>query len=152
MTLIYKIALVIFLQPQNQTEYITKYYPVAKLCEVIYGVPTSVQLAQALAESGGGVSYIGKNSNNHFGIKYYPGVFRGDCFTDRAGGEWRKYPTVIQGYFDHAKFLIFHYKHATGKDYKYWQMLRGYGAGNYWQHIGKIIEHYKLNNLDIHRN
>ena len=152
MTLIYKIALVLFLQPQNQTEYITKYYPVAKLCEIVYGVPTSVQLAQALAESGGGVSYIGKHSNNHFGIKYYPEAFRGDCFIDRAGGEWRKYNSVAEGYIDHAQFLIFHYKHATGKDYKYWQMLRGYGAGNYWQHIGKIIEHYKLNKLDLHRN
>ena len=152
MTLIYKIALILLLQPQNQSEYIIKYYPVAKLCEIVYGVPTSVQLAQALAESGGGISYIGKHSNNHFGIKYYSDVFRGDCFTDRAGSEWRKYNSVHEGYIDHAKFLIFHYKHAVAKDYKYWQMLRGYGAGNYWHHIGKIIEHYKLNNFDIHRN
>ena len=104
MTIIYKIALILFLEPQSQNEYIIKYYPVAKVCEYLYGVPTSIQLAQALAESGGGVSYIGKHSNNHFGIKYYPEAFRGDCFTDRAGGEWRKYSTVIQGYFDHAFF------------------------------------------------
>jgi flagellum-specific peptidoglycan hydrolase FlgJ len=152
MTIIYNLALILFLNPTSQQEYITKYYPVAKVCEYLYGVPTSIQLAQALAESGGGISYIGKHSNNHFGIKYYPEAFRGDCFTDRAGGEWRKYPTVIQGYFDHAKFLNFHYKHASGKDYKYWQQLKGYGAGNYWHHIGKIIEHYKLDKLDLHRN
>jgi flagellum-specific peptidoglycan hydrolase FlgJ len=148
MSIIYKIALILFLEPQSQNEYIIKYYPVAKVCEYIYGVPTSIQLAQALAESGGGVSYIGKHSNNHFGIKYYPEAFRGDCFTDRAGGEWRKYSTVIQGYFDHAFFLAFHYKQATFKDYKFWAMLRGYGAGNYWQHIGKIVKHYKLQKLD----
>jgi hypothetical protein len=67
MNIIYKIALILFLEPQSQNEYIIKYYPVAKVCEYLYGVPTSIQLAQALAESGGGVSYIGKYSNNHFG-------------------------------------------------------------------------------------
>jgi flagellum-specific peptidoglycan hydrolase FlgJ len=148
MTIIYNLALILFLNPTSQQEYITKYYPVAKVCEYIYGVPTSIQLAQALAESGGGVSYIGKNSNNHFGIKYYPEAFKGDYFTDRSGCKWRKYSTVTEGYFDHAVFLANNYKQATFKGYKFWQVLRGYGAGNYWQHIGKIIERYKLENLD----
>ena len=146
--LLYKIALILFLNPNTQTEYITKYYPVAKFCEYIYGVPTSIQLAQAIAESNGGKSYIGKHSNNHFGIRYYPETYNGDCFTDRAGFEWRKYSTVVQGYIDHAYFLSSHYKQATFKGYKVWQMLRGYGAGNYWQNIGKVIEHYKLEKLD----
>ena len=56
MTIIYNLALILFLNPTSQQEYITKYYPVAKVCEFIYGVPTSIQLAQALAESGGGVA------------------------------------------------------------------------------------------------
>ena len=148
MTIIYNLALILFLNPTSQQEYITKYYPVAKVCEFIYGIPTSVQLAQALAESGGGVSYIGKHSNNHFGIKYYPAAFKGDYFTDRSGCKWRKYSTVLEGYVDHAVFLANNYKQATFKGYKVWSMLHGYGAGNYWQHIGKIIERYKLQNLD----
>lgn len=147
-TLLYKIALILFMNPNSQAEYITKYYPVAKICEYIYGVPTSIQLAQALAESGGGVSYIGKHSNNHFAIRYYKETYNGDYFTDRAGVHWRKYSTVVQGYFDHAFFLAFHYKQATFKNYKTWALLRGYGAGNYWRHIGKVIEHYKLEKLD----
>jgi flagellum-specific peptidoglycan hydrolase FlgJ len=148
MAIFYKIALILFFNPTSQSEYITKYYPVAKVCEFVYGIPTSVQLAQALCESGGGVSYIGKHSNNHFGIKYYKEAFKGDYFIDTAGGKWRKYPTILEGYIDHADFLAKHYKQAKYKDYKFWSQLSGYGAGNYWQHIGKIIEHYKLEKLD----
>ncbi len=141
MTIFYKIALVLFLTPKTQEEYTIKYYPVAKACEYIYGVPVEIQLAQALVESGGGVSYIGKNSNNHFGIKYYPEAFRGECFTDRIGVEWRKYNTVIEGYIDHAKFLSYHYKSVCFKPYTEWARLRGYGEScKYWQHIVKVAK------------
>jgi flagellum-specific peptidoglycan hydrolase FlgJ len=145
MTIFYKIALVLYLTPKTQEEYTIKYYPVAKACEYFYGVPVEIQLAQALVESGGGVSYIGKNSNNHFGIKYYPEAFRGECFTDRIGVEWRKYNTVIEGYIDHAKFLSYHYKSVCFKPYTEWERLIGYGeSGSYWKHIIKIAKSLKL--------
>lgn len=139
--LLYKIALVLFLTPQSQKDYTIKYYPIAKICEYIYGVPAEIQLAQALVESGGGRSYISMHSNNHFGIRYFPEAFRGECFTDRAGVEWRKYSTVIEGYIDHAKFLYYHYKSVCHKPYQEWARLRGYGEScKYWQHIVKVAK------------
>ena len=139
--LLYKISLILFLNPTSHQEYITKYYPVAKVCEYIYGVPAEIQLAQALVESGGGRSYISMHSNNHFGIRYFPEAFRGECFTDRAGMEWRKYSTVIEGYIDHARFLNYHYKSVCHKPYKEWARLIGYGwSSKYWQHIVKVAK------------
>jgi len=54
-------------------------HPYAKFCEeyggvaiqhhLDCGVPASIQLAQAIAESGGGISDIAKLSNNLFGMK-----------------------------------------------------------------------------------
>lgn len=144
-SLLYKIVLVLFLTPKNQQEYTIKYYPIAKVCEVVYGVPVEIQLAQALVESGGGKSYIARHSNNHFAIRYYPETFKGDYFTDRIGSKWRKYNTVIEGYIDHAKFLNYHYKSVCYKPYQDWSSLTGYGQSNkYWQHIILFIKKLKL--------
>ena len=139
--LLYKIALVLFLTPKTNDDYITKYYPIAKVCEYIYGVPVEIQLAQGIIESGAGKSYIALNSNNHFGIKYFPEAFKGDYFTDKIGCRWRKYNTVIEGYIDHAKFLNYHYKSVCYKPYQEWANLKGYGeSGSYWQHIVSIAK------------
>lgn len=149
MTLLYKLALILFLEPTNNQEYIIKYYPIAYLCEWKYGVPTSVQLAQAIQESGGGRSNIAQNSNNHFGIKYYKNAYKGKYYTDRRGIKWRAYDSVIESYIDHAKFLNKHYNKVCYKDYTHWAKLKGYGEVNYWNIISKIIKQSKLYNYDI---
>jgi flagellum-specific peptidoglycan hydrolase FlgJ len=56
-------------------------HPFAKFCSdnqkvAIYyhiecGIPTSIQLAQAIVESGGGKSRMAMVTNNLFGMKYY---------------------------------------------------------------------------------
>ena len=54
--------------------YIEKNIIKAKIMESITGIPASIQLAQAIIESGGGKSHISIHSNNHFAIRYYPGA------------------------------------------------------------------------------
>lgn len=149
MELLYKLALILFLEPTNNQEYIIKYYPIAYLCELKYGVPASIQLAQAIQESGAGRSNIAKNSNNHFGIKYYKRAYNGKYYSDRSGIKWRAYDSVIESYIDHAKFLNQHYNKACFKPAEYWSKLNGYGEHNYWQTIYKIVKLQKLTNYDI---
>ena len=114
------------------------------------GVPASIQLAQAIAESGGGISNVAKQSNNHFGILAFSN-WKGKVYQANKDLAFRKYDTMEEGYIDHAEFLNYHYKYAVGKDWKYWvTYCRGYGGSPYyWQHIGKIIEIYKLYKFDV---
>ena len=114
------------------------------------GVPASIQLAQAIAESGGGISNVAKQSNNHFGIVAFSN-WKGQVYQANKNLAFRKYDTLEEGYTDHAEFLNYHYTSAVGKDWKYWvNNCKGYGASDYyWQHIGKIIQIYKLYKFDI---
>jgi hypothetical protein len=116
----------------------------AKLGQMLYGVPISIQFAQSIAESGGGRSYIAKSSNNHFGIRYYAKEFSGDCFTDRAGQNWRSYCLVFFGYLDHAAFISKHYPNACWGNYTRFKALSGYGGDKYWRKITKLVQTQKL--------
>lgn len=121
------------------------YQEVAIYYQIECGIPTSVQLAQAIAESGGGRSDIAKKSNNLFGMKYYKELYSGEYYTSTSGTKWRKYKNFEDSFKDHAFFLHKFYLHAVGKDWTYWvKNCKGYGANNYWEHIGMVIEKYKL--------
>jgi len=121
------------------------YQEVAIYYQIECGIPTSVQLAQAIAESGGGRSDIAKKSNNLFGMKYYKELYSGEYYTSTSGTKWRKYKNFEDSFEDHAFFLHKFYLHAVGKDWTYWvKNCKGYGANNYWEHIGMVIEKYKL--------
>lgn len=150
--IIYYLTCLLFINPDNQNSYVNKYYSVAYICEIVYGVPTSIQLSQAIQESGGGKSNISINSNNHFGIKYYKTEYNGEFYIDRKGIKWRSYKTVIESYIDHAKFLNKHYKNLCFKGYKAWSKAKGYGEMNYWPQIIRIIEKRNYNKLDIYEN
>ena len=131
------------------TNFFNKYLEVAILYQLECGIPVSIQFAQAITESGGGNSQLGKLANNLFGMKYYKEIFNGECFIARDGSKWRKYPNFESSFQDHAQFLYDNYNHAVGKDWKYWvNNCRGYGANGYWNHIGKVIEMYKLHEYD----
>lgn len=52
----------------SQRTYFDKYQTIADSFESVYGIPSSVMLAVAMQESGGGVSRNAKLLNNHFGI------------------------------------------------------------------------------------
>lgn len=137
------------ISPESADDYIKKNMLAAKLSEAVFGVPASIQFAQALYESGGGKSYISKHSNNHFGIKYFKGAFSGDFFTDRAGGKWRAYPSVFWSYVDHAHFIWYHYREACYGSYKKFKTARGYGERGYWGVITNFIELKKLYKYDL---
>jgi len=113
------------------------------------GIPASIQIAQAIFESGGGSSSIAKNSNNHFGIKAYAD-WKGAKYQAKDGVWYRAYKTVQESYEDNAKFLHDNYQFAVGKPASYWvKYCKGYGGeGSYWQRIGYIIKFYKLGYLD----
>ena len=49
--------------------YIEQWKDVAVQQQKDYGIPASITMAQALLESGAGLSELAVNANNHFGIK-----------------------------------------------------------------------------------
>ena len=51
----------------SQTTYFQKYQPIADSFESVYGIPSSIMLAVAMQESGGGKSRNAKLLNNHHG-------------------------------------------------------------------------------------
>jgi hypothetical protein len=130
-------------------------HPYAKFCEeyggvaiqhhLDCGVPASIQLAQAITESGGGRSDIARHSNNLFGMKYYKELYIGGYYETSSGSRWRKYKNFEDSFNDHAEFLNKFYPHAIGKDWKYWSNnCTGYGGEGYWKHIGMVVEKFEL--------
>jgi len=127
--------------------YIEEYLEIASKYERECGVPVSIQFAQAIAESGGGKSNIGKVANNHFGMMAFSD-WKGEVYKS-SSGNWKKYKSVKDSYRDHAEFLYKHYQHAVGKPASYWvKHCKGYGAGNYWQKLNKYILTYDLVKYD----
>lgn len=138
-------------EPETQEEYIQKHLFKAKILEILTGIPTSLQLAQSLVETGGGQSYIAKHSNNHFGIKYFPGAksFTQTFFIDRRQVKWRSYVNTWHSYIDHALFLCNHYPQLRYQSVTSCNQLKGYGGkANYWLYIHSLIHRKKLNQYD----
>ena len=48
--------------------YVSRYVPIAKIEQNLYGIPTSITLAQGLLESDAGGSRLATQNNNHFGL------------------------------------------------------------------------------------
>jgi hypothetical protein len=133
-------------KPVNNSykNYINQHISIANQLQIECGIPASIQIAQAIAESGGGRSNIAKKSNNHFGIKAYKN------WNGKTYNLYSAYDNSIESYVDHAIFLNQYYDHAIGKPADYWiNNCNGYGAGNYWIEIGKIIDLYNLKKYDL---
>jgi flagellum-specific peptidoglycan hydrolase FlgJ len=135
-----------FMIPNNYQTYIDKHLIKAKHLEATYGLPVSIQFAQAIYESGAGRSNIAQQSCNHFGIR---------CGDDwhglryySASGCWREYENVSSSWADHACFLQDYYPHVCFKGWEAWTTLEGYGESGYWGKITKIVKRYKLYELD----
>lgn len=82
------IGIFFYLNSYSQS-YFQKYQSVADSLEKVYGIPSSVMLAIAYYESGGGKSAVAKHSNNHFGIKGK---------NTRVNSSYKYYETDIQSY------------------------------------------------------
>lgn len=123
----------------------------AKICEIVFGVPTSIQIAQAIVESGGGKSNIAHTAKNHFGMMHFSQD--GQFITSESGTKWKAFDTVFQGYWEHARFLSEHYQSGCRKSASHWANFKGYGANaGYWAFIYKIVKQKKLEQYDIHWN
>ncbi len=97
-----------------QLDYIQKYNEVAVVEMNRSGIPASIILAQALLESGSGLSEVARKANNHFGIKctnqWTGATFRKkDDDRDSTGSLvescFRRYNNVAESYADHGDFI-----------------------------------------------
>jgi flagellum-specific peptidoglycan hydrolase FlgJ len=119
-----------------------KYKKIAEYYQKNCGVPSSVQLAQFIIESGAGRSKLANDAKNLFGIRC------GDEWNGQKhyvkSGCWRCYETRLASWDDYINFIVKYYPNAVGKNYKYYGKLEGYGGDGYWQKVEKIIKKYKL--------
>ena len=144
------LILSLFGTPDTQEQYIKCNLLNAKICEIVFGVPTSIQLSQAIVESGGGKSNIAQTAKNHFGMKHFSNDEQ--FITSESGTKWKAFDTVFQGYWEHAKFLAEHYHSGCRKSAAHWANFKGYGGIGYWQYIHKVIQQKNLKKYDIHWN
>ena len=139
-----------FKEPENgHSAFISQYADIAIQMQKECGVPASVQLAQAIYESGGGKSEVAVCSNNLFGIRATRN-WKGLVYKMGKGTDYRAYSTVYEGWENYIIFLSYHYPKAIGKDWKHWvKWCRGYGGGkDYWNKIGLIIQQNNLQKFD----
>ncbi len=140
-------------------EYINAYKEAAIEQMVLYRIPASVTLAQAIKESNYGSSYLAINSNNHFGIKCHK-EWGGDSFNkddDTLNECFRKYKSVADSYLDHSLFLKSRPRYAflfslDIRNYKAWCFglkEAGYATSPpYAFDLIQIIETYELYKID----
>ena len=143
-------------------KYITQYGYIAVQQGDRYNIPPSITLAQALHESGAGLSRLSLESNNHFGIKchkdwkgartYWDDDLKDECF--------RKYNTVAESYEDHSRFLAEKKRYSKlfllrKTDYRGWAkglQECGYATDRaYANKLIKMIEDYELYLFDTGR-
>lgn len=139
-------------------EYIALYHEAAVANMVQHRVPASITLAQGLFESAYGNSPLAVNANNHFGIKCHDWTGETYHHDDDAPQEcFRKYPSVMDSYADHARFLKTRKRYAKCfeleiTDYKGWaRELKAAGYATlptYPEKIVGIIERFKLDQYD----
>ncbi len=154
--------------PRNQTvyQYIDKYAATAIREMERTGIPASITLAQAIAESSFGNSPLAYEANNHFGIKCgsaWSGAsyMRKDDDYDAAGALqescFRSYGNADESFRDHSDFLTTktRYKFLFSydkKDYKAWALglkTAGYATlETYPEILIANIERYKLYEYD----
>lgn len=139
--------------------YIDRYYPLAVREMQRTGVPASITLAQALLESGAGLSPLAAQANNHFGMKCH-NDWTGEKFfkdDDKADECFRVYPSVEESYRAHSDFLRGRERYHSlfelnPTDYKEWAKgLRraGYATDpGYANKLITLIEDFELYRYD----
>jgi LysM repeat protein len=126
---------------------------------LMFGIPASVTLAQGMLESDNGNSDLAVYANNHFGIKCHedwtgPSFVKDDDTKDEC---FRKYPTVLESYSDHSRFLKTRQRYSPlfelkTNDYQGWARglkETGYATDpHYTERLLEIIERNKLYEYD----
>ena len=131
--------------PKNYQRYIDTHLLKAQHLEQAYGIPVSIQFAQAIYESRGGRSPLAKKTNNHFGISCGDNWNGQRYYSNRC---WRKYKTVGESWVDHACYLQHYYPKLCFESWDKWKRLENYCCEGYWNKIKGIIEQYKLYQYD----
>ncbi|MDR1610927.1 MAG: glucosaminidase domain-containing protein [Candidatus Symbiothrix sp.] len=140
---------------KSYLNYIEKYKYLAIKQMEKHKIPASITLAQALLESGAGLSSLANSSNNHFGIKCHADwkgerIYRRD---DNPKDCFRRYETIEDSYEDHSLFLSKHSRYSVLfsyniTDYEAWArglQKCGYATDKaYANKLIKYIEDYKL--------
>lgn len=126
---------------------------------ILFKIPASVIMAQAIKESGYGKSLLSQKSNNHFGIKCHK-EWGGGSFImddDSINECFRSYKTIEDSFYDHSMFLKSRPRYAflfqiPVTDYTAWCIglkIAGYATDpHYADQLLYIIEIYNLYELD----
>jgi LysM repeat protein len=157
-------GLICFAQPAERKitpeKYIESYKDEAIQEMLMYNIPASITLAQGMLESGNGNSDLAVYANNHFGIKCHvgwngPTYIKDDDTKDEC---FRKYPSVLDSYTDHSRFLKTRSRYASlfelkRNDYKGWAKglkAAGYATDpKYTKRLLELIEAHKLYQYDV---
>ena len=144
----------------NSTQQYIDFFKAEAIHEMkLYGIPSSITLAQGILESGSGKGRLAKEANNHFGIKCHDWlgerIYHDD---DRAQECFRKYDDPNESYRDHSLFLVNRKRYSNLfklkiTDYKSWAKglkKAGYATDpKYPKKLISLIEKYKLYKYDI---
>lgn len=135
------------LHTKSQTEYFEKYQSICDSLETVYGIPSSVILAVAYHESGGGTSRNSKLLNNHFGITGSNNLLK----THGIKSKYKYYPTVLDGFIgfcnlvSRKKFYESLKGNTTPSKWVYSIHSTGYCPSQTWpSKIINVIETYSL--------
>ena len=145
--------------PEKVKKYISEHTEKAIEQMVLFKIPASVILAQAIKESNYGNSTLAIETNNHFGIKCHK-EWGGDSYTmddDSTNECFRSYKSIDDSYYDHSMFLAsrprydFLFRNAV-TDYLSWCIglkKAGYATDpHYTNELLYIIEVYNLSEID----
>ena len=154
---------------QVESDFLKNVVPAAIATEREYGVPASITIAQAIAESGWGKSALAKQANNFFGIKAVANAapedyaeFMTDEFVDgrdvKQMARFARYATPTDSFLAHARLL------ATARRYQPAMAVRrnagnfavaiqhcGYSTNpNYAVNLMKLVTEFDLTQYDNH--
>ncbi len=148
-----------YLKDAEVNEYVQRFAVIAKSEQDKFGIPASINMAQALIESRAGDSRLAQRNNNHFGMKCFSKKCKkGHCsnFSDDHHKDFfRKYKSAWESWREHSKMI------STGRykplldyknDYRAWaENLSALGYATDKEYTAKliyIIEKYELYKLD----
>lgn len=140
--------------PNHAVDFIQSVEPLAIQEMHKYHIPASIILAQAILESGYGLSPLAQEAHNYFGIKANRWKLASFLY---KGDHYRSYEDLYKSFDDHSQFLLekpVFQKLVQRRDFSYTSWLYGIEATNYAEDpfyivkLRDIIERFALYRLD----
>lgn len=148
---------------QEMQDFIGGLVPDAQLCQLKYGIFSSLTIAQAILESGWGKSRLAQEGNNLFGIK---GDYLGssiniesseyiDDKTVKIISPFRAYPSTRASVIDHAEFLQkprYDAVRAAKTPAEACEAIQAAGyatSPDYGAYLQRLIRTYELDRYDV---